>query len=75
MTKLDKIIYMADMCSAERDYKEVGELRVLLQQNLDTAITRALELSLQWLTEEKRDIDTDSIAALDWMKQQAEGTH
>ena len=74
MTKLDEIIYMADMCSAERDYPEVGELRELLLQDLDAAIARALELSLQWLTEEKRDIDTDSIAALDWVKQQAAGT-
>lgn len=74
MTKLDQIIYLADMCSAERDYPEVGELRELLRQDLDTAMTRALELSLMWLTEEKRDIDTDSIAALDWMKQQANST-
>lgn len=68
MTKLEKIIYMADMCSDERDYPEVGELRDLLDKNLDEALTKALAYSIRWLQEEKRDIDPDSRAALQFMQ-------
>lgn len=70
MTTLEKIIYMADMCSAERSYREVDELRALLKVDLDRALTKALAYSIGWLKEEKRDIDPDSAAALAWMKQE-----
>ena len=43
MTKLDKIIYLADMTSAERDWPGVEDLRKLEMQDLDRAIVRRFE--------------------------------
>ena len=74
MTLLEKIIYMADMCSEERTYQEVDELRQILEQDLDRAFIKALSYSLRWLKEEKRPIDPDSAAALEWMKEQYRAT-
>ncbi|MEG0803667.1 MAG: bis(5'-nucleosyl)-tetraphosphatase (symmetrical) YqeK, partial [Pygmaiobacter sp.] len=69
MSLLEKIIYMADMCSEERDYSEVGELRALLRSDLDKALIKALSYSIRWLKEDQRDIDEDSIAALHFMSE------
>ena len=65
---------MADMCSEERTYQEVDELRQILEQDLDRAFIKALSYSLRWLKEEKRPIDPDSAAALEWMKEQYRAT-
>lgn len=70
MTKLEKIIYMADMCSAERDYPEVEGLRRLLCEDLNKAFTQALCDSIRWLKEENREIDPDSAAALADMRKE-----
>ena len=64
MTLLEKIIYMADMCSAERSYREVEELRSLLDKDLDKAFIKAVAYSIAWLKEEKRPLDPDSEACL-----------
>ncbi len=64
MTLVDKVLYMADMCSEDRSYPEVEELRKLLKKDLDKALIRALQYSLQWLKEEHKQIDEDSKLAL-----------
>ena len=46
MTKLDKIIYLADMIEPSRKYPEVDELRDLAQQDIDKAFRKALDYSL-----------------------------
>ncbi len=46
MTKLDKIIYLADMTEPSRNYREVCELRALSRENLDKAFLKALDYSL-----------------------------
>ncbi len=38
MTLLEKIVYIADFISADRNYPDVGEVRKLAQQSLDDAI-------------------------------------
>ena len=43
MSKLDKILFLADMTSAERDYPGVEELRSLEMRNLDKAIALGSE--------------------------------
>ena len=70
MTLLDKIIYMADMCSEDRSYSEVEELRKLLKKDLDKALIRALQYSLQWLREEHKPVDEDSRLALMELEEQ-----
>lgn len=51
MSLLDKIIYMADMTSAERDYPGVEALRAEEMQNLDLALCHALEQSIAFVRE------------------------
>ena len=43
MTKLDKVLYLADMTSAERDWDGVEKLRKLEMKDLDEAMLAALE--------------------------------
>ena len=70
MSLLEKVIYMADMCSEERGYPEAEELRKLLKKDLDKALIRALQYSLQWLKEEHKQIDEDSKLALRELERQ-----
>ena len=65
MSLLDKIIYMADMTSAERDYPGVEALRAEEMQNLDLALRHALEQSIAFVREKGNPLDPDTVAALD----------
>ena len=48
MTRLDKIIYLADMIEPLRKYPEVDELRSLANEDLDKAFSKALDYSLMF---------------------------
>ena len=65
MSKLDKILYLADMTSAERDYPGVEDLRKLEFEDLDQAICEALEQSIRFVREGGKPVDPESQAALD----------
>ena len=65
MTQLDKILYLADMTSAERDYPGVEALRAEEMQNLDLALRHALEQSIAFVREKGNPLDPDTVAALD----------
>ena len=57
MSLLDKVIYLADMTSAERDYPEVHYLRRVQMMDIDRAIGEALQMSLDWLAQSGKPID------------------
>lgn len=42
MTKLEKIVYLGDMISAERSYKDVDKFRKICRDDLDKAMSVAL---------------------------------
>ena len=46
MTKLEKIIYLADLIELGRDYPGVEELRALAENDLDRAVLKALDNSV-----------------------------
>ncbi|MBR1384442.1 MAG: nicotinate-nucleotide adenylyltransferase [Ruminococcus sp.] len=46
MEMLSKIIYIADLISAERDYKDVKKMRKVAEQGLDKAMLEALKFSI-----------------------------
>ena len=78
MSKLDKIIYLSDMISAERDYPEVYELRRLAEEDLDKAVCTAVEKNIGWMRECGKSIDPLSLEALEDLKrgmQTREDTH
>ena len=70
MSLLDKIIYLADMTSAERDWPGVEKLRKLQMQNLDLAVCRALEQSVAFVREKGHPLDSQSMAALEQLRRQ-----
>lgn len=69
MSKLDKIIFLADMTSAERDYPGVEELRALEMQNLDKAMIRALTMTIQFVEEKQAIVDEESRNALRYLQE------
>lgn len=72
MSKLDKIIYLADMTCAERDWPGVEDLRVLEMQDLNMAMLSALERTNAFLVEQGKPIDPMSKAAYDSCKREAD---
>ena len=72
MTKRDKILYLADMISAERDYPEVGELRALAGENLDAAVLQAVRYNIRWMEECGKTIDPLSREALEDLERSAQ---
>lgn len=66
MTDIEKVIYLADMLSEERDFPEKEPLLALTRQNLDIAMEQALKDSINWMKEKGGAIDTDSYEALEY---------
>ena len=62
MSLLEKIIYIADYISAERDYPDVGVVRSLAEISLESAALYTLKYSLKSLSEKERIIHPDSLS-------------
>ena len=68
MSKLDKIIYLADMTSAERDWPGVNKLRKLELKDLDLAMLAALRQTNDFVLSQGKPLDPMSKAAYDEIK-------
>ncbi|MDD6236247.1 MAG: bis(5'-nucleosyl)-tetraphosphatase (symmetrical) YqeK [Clostridiales bacterium] len=62
MSLLEKIIFMADLTSDDRDYPDVESVRILSEKSLDDAILYAMEFLLQDLVARKQLLHPDSVA-------------
>ena len=62
MTLLEKVIFIADYISVERDYPDVDVMRRLSETSLDAAALYALKFSLRHLSEKEKPICEDSVA-------------
>ena len=65
MTLLDKIIFLADMTSAERNYPEVEYLRKLEREDIHLAMRTAMEMNIQWLQQSGKPVDETSLQTLE----------
>lgn len=65
MSRLDKILFLADMTSRERDFPGVEKLRKLAKKDLDQAMCRSLESTLNFVKEKNQPLDPESVAALE----------
>ena len=63
MTQLDKILYLADMTSAERDWPGVEKLRKLELKDLDAAMLAALKQTNDFVLSQGKPLDPMSKAA------------
>lgn len=65
MTRLEKIVYLADMIEPNRKaYPGLEALREAAMRDLDAAMRMALEMSLAHVTEQGKTLHEDSMAAL-----------
>ena len=72
MSKLDKILYLADMSSAERDWPGVNKLRKLERKDLDAAMLMALKQTNDFVLSQDKLLDPMSKAAYDDIQAQVE---
>ena len=72
MTKLDKIVYLADMTSKERDWPGVNKLRKLEMKDLDAAMLAALKQANDFVLSQGKPLDPMSKAAYDDILAQVE---
>ncbi len=70
MSLLDKILYLADMTSDERDWPGVEDLRKLEMEDLDLALCQALKQSIDFVEEKGGELDPESVAAYEYQKAQ-----
>lgn len=63
MTLLEKILFIADFISADRDYFGVDNLRKAAEINLDEAMLEGFVYTITDLTEQRKAIHPDTIAA------------
>ena len=61
MSLLDKIVYIADYISAERDYPDVDVMRSLSKESLEKAALYSLKYTLKKLSESELVIHNDSL--------------
>ena len=66
MTQLDKVLFVADFISMDRDYEGVEKLRDLARESLDKAVLEGLIFSIQDLTSAHKTVHPDSVAAYNW---------
>ena len=67
MSKLDKIIYLADMIEPSRDFSMVEELRNDSKDDLDKAMLNALTYTIKYLLEKGCLIDVNTVKARNYL--------
>ncbi len=63
MSLLEKIIYLADLTSADRDYPDVDRMRRIVRQDLDEGMRESLRFIIPDLIERKLLLHPDTIEA------------
>lgn len=67
MTLLEKILYIADYMEPNRDFEGVQTLRELTETDLDAALLRGFEMSIDLLKSEGKALDRFTVAARDFL--------
>lgn len=63
MTELEKVLYLADFTSSDRDYDDVDVMRALVDKSQDEALKYALTYTITELIEKGVPIHPDTVAA------------
>ncbi len=63
MSLLEKVIYLADFTSADRDYDDVHILRGIVNHSLDDALLYALSYSIKEVVDKKSPVHPDTLNA------------
>lgn len=73
MTLLEKILYLADYVEPNRDFPGVKRLRALTYHDIDAALEKGLEMTLEVLRTQNREISPASEQALDYLRAHGSG--
>lgn len=73
MSKLEKIVYLADTIEPSRTFDGVEELRALSYRDLDAAMVLALELTAKKLGADGLDIEPETVETLEYYKKASKG--
>ena len=68
MNTLEKILYVADYMEPNRDFPGVEKLRALAYEDLDKALKLGLEMTLELLKQQGREISPESAEALAFLE-------
>lgn len=68
MDTLQKIIYIADYMEPNRDFPGVEHLRKLAEKDLDRAVLTGIEMTVELLRQQGRQVSHNSLAAIEWLK-------
>lgn len=63
MTLLEKVLYLADFTSADRDYDGVNRMRAAVDKSMEAAMVEALEFTICDLAGQRHAIHPDTVAA------------
>ena len=72
MNLLEKIIYVADYLEPNRDFPGVEKLRQLAFADIDAAMKLGLEMTINMLKEQGREVSSESMDALMWLNRKEE---
>lgn len=72
MTKLEKIIYLADYIEPSRDFPGLDRLRRLAYEDLDRALVLGFEMSLEDLASYGSPAHKNTLDALEWYRKKTE---
>ncbi len=67
MTLLEKIVYIADYTSLDRNYPDVDVVRKLVENSLDSAIIYALSYTIKNLVDKQNAVCADTIEAYNYL--------
>lgn len=67
MSLLEKIIYVADLTSEDRNYPDVGEVREMAEQSLEKATLRGLSFTIESNAKENKPIHIDTVKAYNYL--------
>lgn len=66
MSLLDKIIYVADLTSEDRNYPDISEVRAMAEEDLDKTCLRGLAFTIEDNAKKCRQIHIDTIKAYNY---------
>ena len=72
MTLLEKIIYVADLTSEDRDYPDVAEVRETAEQSLEKATLRGLSFTIESNAQKNKPIHIDTVKAYNYLAERME---
>jgi nicotinate-nucleotide adenylyltransferase len=68
MSMLEKIIFLADKTEAGRNYKGIDKIRLLSYKDIDEAIIKSIEGTIDYIKERNLELDERSIRTINHLK-------